>query len=43
VVLVLGSLLVGFVTDDAQAEGIRPFTNDLFKGFRAVTSKGENP
>ncbi|MEY4477938.1 MAG: hypothetical protein RL276_243 [Bacteroidota bacterium] len=36
VVLVLGSLLVGFVTDDAQAEGIRPFTNDLFKGFLAV-------
>ena len=36
VVLVLGSLLVGFVTDEAQAEGIRPFTNDLFKGFLAV-------
>jgi hypothetical protein len=36
VVLILGSLLVGFLTNDAQAAGIKPFTTDLFKGFLAV-------
>lgn len=36
VVLILGSLVVGYLTNDAQAEGIKPFTTDLFKGFLAV-------
>jgi len=36
VLLILGSLLVGFLASDAQAEGIKPFTTDIFKGFLAV-------
>lgn len=36
VLLILGSLIIGFVASDKQAEGIRPFTNDLFKGFLAI-------
>lgn len=36
VLLILGSLLIGFVANAKQAEGIRPFTNDLFKGFLAI-------
>ncbi len=36
VLLIIGSLVVGFLTNDAQAEGIKPFTTDLFKGFLAV-------
>lgn len=36
VFLILGSLVIGFLADDKQAEGIRPFTNDLFKGFLAI-------
>lgn len=36
VVLILGSLVIGFLADAKQAEGIRPFTNDLFKGFLAI-------
>ena len=36
VVLIIGSLLVGYLTNDAQAEGIKPFTTDIFKGFLAV-------
>ena len=36
VLLILGSLLVGFLANDAQAEGITPFTTDIFKGFLAV-------
>jgi hypothetical protein len=36
VVLIIGSLFVGYFTNDAQAEGIKPFTTDLFKGFLAV-------
>jgi hypothetical protein len=36
VVLILGSLVIGYLTDDAQAAGIRPFTTDLFKGFLAI-------
>jgi hypothetical protein len=36
VVLILGSLAIGFLTDDKQAEGIKPFTTDLFKGFLAI-------
>ena len=34
--LILGSLLIGFFTDDKQAKGIEPFTNDIFKGFLAI-------
>lgn len=36
VLLILGSLLIGFLADAKQAEGIKPFTNDLFKGFLAI-------
>ena len=36
VVLILGSLVIGYLTDDAQAAGIKPFTTDLFKGFLAI-------
>lgn len=36
VLLILGSLFIGFVASDEQAEGIKPFTTDLFKGFLAV-------
>lgn len=36
VLLIIGSLVIGFVASDAQAEGIKPFTTDLFKGFLAV-------
>lgn len=36
VLLILGSLLIGFIADTKQAEGIKPFTNDLFKGFLAI-------
>jgi hypothetical protein len=36
VLMVMGSLLIGFVADSKQAEGIKPFTSDIFKGFLAV-------
>jgi hypothetical protein len=36
VILILGSLIIGFLADAKQAEGIKPFTNDLFKGFLAI-------
>ena len=36
VLLILGSLFIGFVASAKQAEGIKPFTNDLFKGFLAI-------
>jgi hypothetical protein len=36
VLLILGSLLIGFLANAKQAEGIKPFTNDLFKGFLAI-------
>jgi hypothetical protein len=36
VLLILGSLFIGFIADTKQAEGIKPFTNDLFKGFLAI-------
>ncbi len=36
VLLILGSLVIGFMANEQQAEGIRPFTTDLFKGFLAV-------
>lgn len=33
VYLLLGSLLIGFVTGDTASEGLRPFMTDLFKGM----------
>jgi len=36
VMLILGSLVIGFVASDEQAQGIAPFTTDIFKGFLAV-------
>ena len=36
VLLILGSLLIGAIADSKQAEGIRPFTTDIFKGFLAI-------
>jgi hypothetical protein len=36
VLLILGSLVIGFIANAKQAEGIKPFTNDLFKGFLAI-------
>lgn len=36
VLLILGSLLIGFLANAKQAEGIKPFTNDIFKGFLAI-------
>jgi hypothetical protein len=36
VLLILGSLVIGYMANVKQAEGIKPFTNDLFKGFLAI-------
>ena len=36
VLLILGSLVIGYMASAEQAEGIRPFTTDIFKGFLAV-------
>jgi hypothetical protein len=36
VLLILGSLIIGYLASDKQAQGIEPFTNDLFKGFLAI-------
>jgi hypothetical protein len=36
VLLILGSLIIGLIADTKQAEGIRPFTTDIFKGFLAI-------
>jgi hypothetical protein len=36
VLMIMGSLLIGIISDSRQAEGIRPFTNDIFKGFLAI-------
>lgn len=36
VLLILGSLIIGLLASDEQAIGIKPFTNDLFKGFLAI-------
>lgn len=36
VLMLLGSLIIGLVADAKQAEGIRPFTTDIFKGFLAI-------
>lgn len=36
VVLIMGSLLIGWLANAKQAEGIKPFTTDIFKGFLAI-------
>lgn len=36
VLLILGSLIIGYVADAKQAEGIKPFTDELFKGFLTI-------
>lgn len=36
VLMILGSLVIGIIADTKQAEGIKPFTNDIFKGFLAI-------
>jgi len=34
--MILGSLVIGYIASDSQAEGIAPFTTDLFKGFLSI-------
>ena len=36
VLMLLGSLIIGLIADNKQAEGIKPFTTDIFKGFLAL-------
>lgn len=36
VLLIIGSLLIGFLASDKGALGIKPFTTDIFKGFLAI-------
>jgi hypothetical protein len=36
VLLILGSLIIGYLANARDAQGIQPFTNDLFKGFLAI-------
>lgn len=36
VLMILGSLAIGAIADTKQAEGIKPFTTDIFKGFLAL-------
>lgn len=36
VLLIIGSLIIGYLASVKQAEGIKPFTNDLFKGFLSI-------
>ena len=36
VLLIFGSLIIGFIADTKQADGIKPFTTDIFKGFLAL-------
>ena len=36
VLLIVGSLVIGYTVSAEQAEGIKPFTTDIFKGFLAV-------
>lgn len=36
VLLIIGSMVIGLLASPAQAEGIKPFTTDIFKGFLAV-------
>jgi hypothetical protein len=34
--MIFGSLVIGLIADVKQAEGIKPFTNDIFKGFLSI-------
>ncbi|MCB0642257.1 MAG: sodium-dependent bicarbonate transport family permease [Phaeodactylibacter sp.] len=36
VYLIIGSLIIGYLASEQQAEGIKPFTTDIFKGFLAI-------
>jgi hypothetical protein len=36
VLLILGSLVIGFLASEQHALGIKPFTTDIFKGFLAL-------
>lgn len=36
VLMIVGSLIIGLIADVKQAEGIKPFTTDIFKGFLAI-------
>jgi hypothetical protein len=36
VLMLIGSLFIGVIADVKQAEGIKPFTTDIFKGFLAI-------
>ncbi|MEO1256629.1 MAG: sodium-dependent bicarbonate transport family permease, partial [Bacteroidota bacterium] len=36
VILIIGSLIIGLLASEKQAQGIAPFTTDIFKGFLAV-------
>ncbi|MFN3404893.1 MAG: sodium-dependent bicarbonate transport family permease [Cytophagaceae bacterium] len=36
VLMILGSLVIGYLASAKHAEGIKPFTTDIFKGFLAI-------
>ncbi len=36
VLLILGSLIIGLLSNEQQAQGIKPFTTDIYKGFLAI-------
>jgi hypothetical protein len=36
VLMIIGSLVIGYISDTTQAEGIKPFTTDIFKGFLSI-------
>lgn len=36
VFMIVGSLIIGFLASDQQAQGIKPFTTDIFKGFLSI-------
>ena len=36
VLMIMGSLVIGFLSDSKQAADIAPFTTDIFKGFLAL-------
>lgn len=36
VLMILGSLIIGLFSSESQAQGIVPFTTDIFKGFLAI-------
>jgi hypothetical protein len=40
VLLIMGSLIIGFIATEEQAMGIKPFTTDIFKGFLAIFFTG---